>query len=54
MKKVKKTKAEPLNKANNKPEKLTPVIPDINQDAVEENNFGGIPERDIRRNLGCG
>ena len=54
MKKVKKTKAEPLNKTIGKPKKLTPVIPDINQDAEEDNNFGGIPERDFKKNLGCG
>ncbi|MEQ8812893.1 MAG: hypothetical protein RIE59_27725 [Imperialibacter sp.] len=54
MKKRRKAKSEGRNKENERPKELTSVMPDKNQETEEENKFGGIPERDFKKNLGCG
>ncbi|MEQ9373560.1 MAG: hypothetical protein RIG68_00135 [Imperialibacter sp.] len=54
MKKRRKAKSEGRNKENERPKELTSVRPDKNQEAEEGNKFGGIPERDFKKNLGCG
>ncbi|WP_339785353.1 hypothetical protein [uncultured Imperialibacter sp.] len=54
MKKQRKEKSEGRNKENERPKKRTSVRPDKNQETKEESKFGGIPERDFKKNLGCG
>ena len=54
MKKRRKAKSEGRNKENERPKELTSVRPDKNQETKEESKFGGIPERDFKKNLGCG
>jgi hypothetical protein len=54
MKKQRKAKSEGRNKENESLKELTSVRPDKNQETEEENKFGGIPERDFKKNLGCG
>ncbi|MEQ8414958.1 MAG: hypothetical protein RIB71_10835 [Imperialibacter sp.] len=54
MKKRRKAKPEGRNKENDSPKELTSVRPDKNQEAEKESKFGGIPERDFKKNLGCG
>jgi hypothetical protein len=54
MKKLKKKKSSGRNKEIGHSKKLISVSPDQNQQPEEENKFGGIPDRDLRKNLGCG
>jgi len=55
MKKAGTSIAKTRNKQNEPPRKLTSVSPDLNQDKAEEGfRFGGIPNRDFKKNLGCG
>jgi len=55
MKKAKKTVSNGRSKRIELRKKLTSVNPDLNHDKTEEESrFGGIPDRDLKKNLGCG
>lgn len=55
MKKAKKNLNNIRNKRNKLSQKLTSVNPDLNHEQTEEeSHFGGIPDRDLKKNLGCG
>jgi len=40
-------------KKTKKPVKPKPAK-ELDRDQIEENNFGGFPDRDLKKNLGCG
>ncbi len=54
MKKLKKTKYDRRNKAIDSSKKLTSIMLQENIENSSEQDFGGIPERDFKKNLGCG
>ncbi len=54
MQKPEKKKSDEQSNTKQKRHKVTDVTPDKNQERAEETKYGGIPERDFRKNLGCG
>lgn len=54
MKKTRKPESEGRNKENKASKKLTTVMPKEDFDNDDQNKFGGIPDREFKKNLGCG
>jgi len=55
MQKAKKNNSKDQSKRTRPKKKLTSVNTDLNQEQIEkESRFGGIPDRDLKKNLGCG